>query len=58
MLTIVHGRLVKPVGRRFIAVRDRKPGLADRIAAQSNIRGNWDRVMTTHKYARVILNYR
>lgn len=31
--------------------------LTDRIAARTNLRGNWQEVMTTHKTARVILNY-
>lgn len=31
--------------------------LTDRIAARTNMRGNWQEVMTAHKTARVILNY-
>ena len=31
--------------------------ITDRIVAQTNLRGNWQEVMTCHKTARVILNY-
>lgn len=57
MLQIVHGRLVKRVGGRFIAV-PKSLGRADRIAARSNIRGNWQKVETWNRTARVIYNYR
>ena len=42
-------------GNRLFAV-PRPQGIADRIAAQSNVRGNWGKVMTHNRRARVIAN--
>ena len=51
----VIGRQYVRRGLRLFAV-PRPQGLADRIAARSNVRGNWDRIMQEHKTARVISN--
>lgn len=43
-------------GRRQFAV-PKVLSLTDRVAAKTNLRGNWDKVMTHHRTARVVLNY-
>ena len=52
-IAIVHGRVVERRGRRFFAV-PKTLTLTDRIASLSQRRGNWDRVMTHHRTARLI----
>lgn len=42
-------------GNRLYAI-PRQQSLTDRIAARTQRRGNWDRVMTEHKTATVIRN--
>lgn len=43
-------------GRRQFAV-PQKLSLTDRIAATTNLRGNWQAILSHHKTGRVILNY-
>lgn len=43
-------------GRRFFAV-PKVMTLTDRVAARTNLRGNWQKVMTHNRTAHVILNY-
>jgi len=54
-ITFMHGRWLERRGDRYFEV-PRKQTNVDRIAAKSNIRGNWDNVMTAHRTARVIRN--
>jgi hypothetical protein len=57
-LIVIHGRAVKRIGNRYFAVQIRPPVLADRIHAAQRVSGRYDRILTTHKTARVIKNYR
>jgi hypothetical protein len=50
-------QIVVKIGNRYFAVK-KDLGRADRIASRSNIRGNWQKVMTHHKTARVMCNTR
>jgi hypothetical protein len=46
---------VVKIGNRWFAVR-KDMDRAERVASQSNVRGNWQRVMQSHKTARVVWN--
>lgn len=46
---------VVKIGTRYFAI-PKDLGKADRIASQSNIRGNWQKCMQHNKHARVISN--
>lgn len=48
---------VVKIGTRYFAVK-KDLGRADRIAAQSNVRGNWQKCMQHNKHARVMTNAR
>lgn len=43
-------------GRRWFAV-PKVSTLTDRIACRTQCKGNWDKILTTHATARVVLNY-
>lgn len=54
-VTFMHGRWLERRGGRYFAL-PREQSNADRIAAKSNITGNWARIEQTHRTARVIRN--
>lgn len=47
---------VRQRGARQFAV-PKSLSLTDRIAARTNLRGNWESLMQHHRTARVVLNY-
>jgi hypothetical protein len=53
---VVHGRTVIVRGRRHFAIP--KPvGTAQAIAERTTLRGNWERIETQPRGARVIINH-
>lgn len=46
---------VVKIGHRYFAI-PKALDLAERIAAQTNLRGNWQKVMTHNRTARIITN--
>lgn len=56
MLTTLHGKAVRRRGNRFYAVRPLGTTRAERVASATQVRGNWDRILSEHRTATVIRN--